>query len=363
MYIYEQKDWPAFTWDLEKIFPHFSEAVYLHGNLIGMMENLSLDAQEESDFLIQANSIISSSAIEGEVLDPLKVRSSIARQRSLPYVENPVIDHHIDSVVAMSLDATQHPSQPLTLERLFSWHRALFPAGYSGLTPISTGALRTDRQGRMQVISRSFGPTPIIHYEAPLAIELEQHIQQFLSWINQEKIERPFFTAAIAHLWVLTLHPFEDGNGRIGRAIVDYILTRSERTQWRFYSISSQINDEKQAYYAALERTQKGTLDITEWIIWFVGCLSRSMVSAREIVEQVLRRERFYQRAAPYSLTPNQHIVIAKFLDNFEGKLTSSKYAKICKVSQDTATRELKDLCEKGLFRQEGDGRSTHYVL
>jgi len=328
-----------------------------------MMENLSLDAQQRSHFLVQTESIISSSAIEGAVLDPLKVRSSIAQQRSLPYVKNPTIDHYTDSVVAIGLDATQHPSQPLTLERLFSWHRALFPTGYRGLTPISTGALRTDRQGRMQVVSQSSSPLPIIHYEAPLANGLVQQMQQFLLWLNQDKLEHPFFTAAIAHLWFLTLHPFEDGNGRIGRVIVDYILARSERTQWRFYSISSQINDEKQAYYAALERTQKGTLDITEWIIWFVGCLSRSIVSAREIVEQVLRRERFYQRAAPYSLTPNQHIVIAKFLDNFEGKLTSSKYAKICKVSQDTATRELKDLCEKGLFRQEGDGRSTHYVL
>lgn len=258
----------------------------------------------------------------------------------------------------MSLAATAHLDQPLTRERLLAWHRALFDGN-----GIEVGSFRSDARGRMQVVSYTSHPSVVVHYQAPKASVLDREMDQFLSWVNREKGEHPFITAAIAHLWFVTLHPFEDGNGRIGRAVVDYLLARSERSRLRFYAPSSQINREKKSYYSALESAQKGTLDATSWIIWFLNCLERSFSGAQKTVASVLRREHFYRQAATVSLSKNQLAVIARYLDDFVGNLTSSKYAKICKVSQDTATRDLKDLCNKGLFKQVGAGRSTHYVL
>ncbi|MCK9547547.1 MAG: Fic family protein [Sphaerochaeta sp.] len=359
MYIYEHPEWPAFSWDLERIFIPFSNAVHLHGKLLGLMETLTTEAQAESDLLIQTESIIASSAIEGAVLDRRTVRSSLARHlSSLPYVRDPTVDHRAERAVSMNLEATVHYDRPLTRERLLMWHRTLFDG-----SSIKGGSFRSDVRGRMQVVSYNAGPTPLIHFEAPKASTLDHEMDRFLSWVNREKGEHPFITAAIAHLWFLTLHPFEDGNGRIGRAVVDYLLARSERSQLRFYSPSSAINREKSSYYRALEATQKGSLDITAWILWFLNCLERSFCSAQETVASVLRRERFYRQAATLPLSKNQLALLARYLDDFTGTLTSSKYATICKVSQDTATRDLKDLCAKGLFTQVGAGRSTHYVL
>ena len=251
----------------------------------------------------------------------------------------------------------------MTLDRLHSWHRALFPTGQSGGRNIATGTLRDDSKGRMQVVSYTPGFVPIVLFQAPHAAALSGEMDRFLSYLNDGDLTHPFIKAAIAHLWFVAIHPYEDGNGRIGRAIIDYILARGEENELRFYSVSSQILREKYDYYTLLECTQRGSLDITEWIIWFLDCLAHSLINSQDIVASLLRRERFYRRAAPHSLSPNQHRVIARYLDDFIGNLTSSKYAKICKVSQDTATRDLKDLCNKGLFTQVGAGRSTHYVL
>lgn len=360
MYIYEHPDWPHFTWDLERIFLPLTEAVHLHGVLAGRMEALTLESRQEANLLITAHTVVSSSAIEGEVLDLTTVKASVGRQlSSAPFAP----EHPVDGAVAAYLDASQRHADPLTLDRLHSWHRALFPTGQSGGRNIATGTFRDDSKGRMQVVSYSPGFAPIVLYQAPHAAALSGEMDRFLSYLNGSDMTHPFIKAAIAHLWFVAIHPYEDGNGRIGRAIIDYILARGEENELRFYSVSSQILRERHDYYTLLACTQKGSLDITDWIIWFLHCLARSMTNAKEIVASVLRRERFYRQAATLPLSKNQLTVLARYLDDFIGNLTSSKYAKICKVSQDTATRDLKDLCNKGLFTQVGAGRSTHYVL
>ncbi len=362
MYIYELADWPTFTWDVERLFHSLTEAVHLQGVLFGRMEALGSEARQEADALVTAQTVISSSAIEGEYLDISAVKHSIARQRSLLSVTGMSIEHAVDGPVAMHLDATERHEDPLTLDRLHAWHRTLFPTGESGKRTIAAGRLRDDENGRMQVVSYSPGRPPIVLFEAPHAAVLECEMDRFLSYLNDNDLTHPFIKAAIVHLWFVTLHPYEDGNGRIGRAIIDYILARGEGSALRFYSPSSQIHKEQLSYYIRLELAQKGSLDITDWIVWFLDCLARSLANAKDIVASVLRRERFYQMASAHSLSPNQHTVIAHYLDSFKGNLTSSNYATICKVSQDTATRDLQDLCAKGLFVQMGAGRSTHYV-
>ncbi len=359
MYIYEHPTWPAFTWDLERIFPSLTEAVHLHGVLVGRMEALGIEARQEANLLVTAHTVVASSAIEGEVLDLTAVKASISRQLASPFA----IEHTVDCVVAAHLDASQQYAAPLTLDRLNMWHRTLFPTGESGVRSIATGTLRDDSKGRMQVVSYTPGFVPIVLYEAPHAAELRGEMDRFLSYLNDSDLTHPFIKAAIAHLWFVTLHPYEDGNGRIGRAIIEYILARGEESELRFYSPSTEINRAKRSYYAALESAQKGSLDITFWIIWFLDCLARSLANAKDIIAPVLRRERFCHQSAGLPLSKNQLTVIVRYLDGFKGNLTSSKYATICTVSQDTATRDLKDLCNKGLFTQVGAGRNTHYVL
>jgi Fic family protein len=363
MYIYDHADWPHFFWDAHQILSPLSEAAYHHGELSGRMHTFSHNALSESNYLVTAQSIVSSSAIEGEHLDIAAVRSSIARQLSLPYRQERPADHSIDAIVEMSLDATQHYDQPLTLDRLLLWHSALFPTGYSGMRPVVAGRLRDDRDGRMQVISHTTGPLPIIHFEAPVAAVLEAEIHRFLSYVNDNAEEHPFIKAAVAHLWFITLHPFEDGNGRIGRAIIDYLLARSEKSSLRYYSVSSQIQQNKELYYELLERTQKGSMDITLWVVWFLTTLSSAFKYSSTLITSVLRRQQFWREAAHHTLSCAQRTVMTRYLGEFQGNLTSSKYAKLAKVSQDTATRDLQDLVAKGLLIRKGGGRSTHYVL
>jgi Fic family protein len=363
MYIYENPTWPHFIWEKEALLEPLANTTFLQGEVLGRMKSLGFELQRESNWHVVSENIISSSAIEGEHLNYGQVRSSVARHLNIPYAQSEISDHHIDGIVSMMFDAIENYNSPLTLERLFGWHASLFPTGFSGMRRIHVGQLRGDEEGRMQVVSRSNGPMEIVHFQAPKAVQLPYELSQFLSWINAPSEEHPIVRSAIAHLWFITLHPFEDGNGRLARAITDMMLSRSDGTGKRFYSMSAQIQKEKDGYYAILEKTQKGTLDITGWLLWFLDCLSHAIKASTSTVDSVLIKARFWQKAAQYTVTDTQRKMLSLLLEDFKGNLSSSKWAKICKVSQDTAIREIKDLVQKGLLEQKGQGRSTHYVL
>ena len=363
MYIYEYPDWPNFTWQKDVILESLTKAAFLQGHVLGRMKSLGFDLQQESNWHVITQNVIASSAIEGEHLDHAQVRSSVARRLAIPYAQPNPIDRHVDGIVEMMVDALEKYKKPITQERLYGWHAALFPTGFSGIRKISVGKLRTDAEGPMQVVSRTKGPSEIVHFQAPAALSLSSELSLFLAWVNKDLEEHPFIRAAIAHLWFVTLHPFDDGNGRLARAITDLLLSQADQSERRFYSMSVQIQKEKQAYYDSLESTQKGSLDITQWILWFLECLARAIETSQSIVDGVLRKALFWQNAAQYSLTANQRKILSLLLDDFKGNLTSSKWGKMCKVSQDTAGRELKDLVQKNLLRQVGQGRSTHYIL
>ncbi len=363
MYIYEHTTWPHFIWDRNALLEPLANTTFLQGEVLGRMKSLGFELQRESNWHTLTENIISSSEIEGEHLHYGQVRSSIARHLHIPYAQSEISDHHIDSIVSMMLDAIENYNTPLTLERVFGWHASLFPTGFSGMRKIRVGMLRSDEKGRMQVVSRSNGPMEIVHFQAPEAAQLSNELSQFLSWINAPAKQHPLVEAAIAHLWFITLHPFDDGNGRLARAITDMMLSRSDGTAKRFYSMSAQIQREKESYHAILEKTQKGTLDITEWLLWFLNCLSHAIKASASTVGSVLIKARFWQESAKYTITGTQRKMLSMLLDDFKGNLTSSKWAKICKVSQDTAIRDIKDLVQKNLLQQKGQGRSTHYVL
>jgi len=363
MYMYEHSEWPHFVWQKEALLESLATAAFLQGQVLGRMKSLSFDLQRESVWNVVTQNVITSSAIEGEHLDYGQVRSSVARHLAIPYSHTYPMDYYVDGVVEMMFDALEGYQNPLTLDRLNRWHGALFPTGFSGIRRIAVGQIRTDDDGPMQVVSRTSGPTEIVHFQAPPASSLTKELSEFLAWVNKPPKGHSFIQAAVAHLWFITLHPFEDGNGRIARAITDMLLSRADRTELRFYSLSAQIQKQKEEYYQILERTQKGSLDITQWLLWFLDCLAKAIKASETVVDGVLQKARFWQKAAQHTLTENQRKMLTMLLDEFQGKLTSSKWAKICKVSQDTAGRDLKDLVLKGLLRQEGRGRSTHYVL
>jgi Fic family protein len=363
MYIYENPTWPHFTWNQETLLEPLANTTFLQGEVLGRMKSLGFELQRESNWHVVSENIISSSEIEGEHLNYGQVRSSVARHLNIPYAQSEISDHHIDGIVSMMFDAIENYNTPLTLERLFIWHASLFPTGFSGMRRIRVGQLRSDEEGRMQVVSRSNGPMEIVHFQAPEATQLPIELSQFLSWINSPSKQHPIVQAAIAHLWFITLHPFDDGNGRLARAITDMMLSRSDGTGKRFYSMSAQIQREKESYYAILEETQKGTLDVTGWLLWFLDCLSYAIKASASTVDSVLIKARFWQEAAKYTITETQRKMLSLLLDDFKSNLTSSKWARICKVSQDTAIRDIKDLVQKNLLEQKGQGRSTHYVL
>ncbi|MDF2994451.1 MAG: Fic family protein [Xanthobacteraceae bacterium] len=362
-YIHERPDWPRFRWSHDVLAAPLAVVRHHQGRLIGRMEGLGFQLRAEAVLQSLTEEVLKSSEIEGERLDPEQVRSSIARRLGMDIGALAPVDRNVEGVVEMMLDATQNYRAPLTEERLFGWHAALFPTGRSGMARITVGAWRTAEAGPMQVVSGPVGREHV-HFEAPGAERLAAEMGAFLAWFNASSSIDPVIFAAVAHLWFVTIHPFEDGNGRIARAIADMALARSEGSPRRFYSMSSQIRVERRAYYETLERTQKGDLDITPWISWFLECLDRAFAGAQTILASVLRKARFWDVHAAAALNERQRLIINRLLGGFEGKLTSSRYAALAKCSQDTAARDIEDLSRQGILaRDPAGGRSTSYSL
>ena len=327
------------------------------------MGALGFQLQQEAILRTLTSDVLKSSEIEGEKLNAAQVRSSLARRLGIEIGALKAADRHVEGVVEMTLDATRSYDRPLTEERLFAWHAALFPTGRSGMSRIRAGAWRDDRTGPMQVVSGPVGKERV-HFEAPAAIRLAGEMKAFLDWFESDSQTDPVLRAAVAHLWFVTIHPFDDGNGRIARAIADMALARSEESPERFFSMSSQIRRERKRYYQILERTQKSTLDITPWLEWFLGCLGRAIEGAQTTLSAVLAKAHFWERIRAFPLNPRQQLILNRLLDGFEGKLTTSKYAKLAKCSQDTALRDILPLLEQGiLIRNPQAGRSTSYSL
>lgn len=362
-YIHELEGWPSFEWSSQNLAEQLAAVRHRQGRLLGRMEALGFELRAEAVLRTLTEDVLKSSEIEGEILDKDHVRSSIARRLGMDIGALTPVDRDVEGVVEMMLDATQNYQAPLTDERLFAWHAALFPTGRSGMTKIVVGAWRDEASGPMQVVSGPIGREKV-HYEAPVAARLDGEMAGFVEWFNGPTPLDPVLKAAIAHLWFVTIHPFEDGNGRIARAIADMMLARSEGSPQRFYSMSAQIRLERKDYYAILERTQKGDLDITAWLQWFLACLDRAFDGAEAILANVLRKARFWEAMARQPLNERQRKVINRLLDGFEGKLTSSKWAALTKTSPDTALRDINDLVARGvLVKEEAGGRSTSYSL
>lgn len=362
-YIHELKDWPKFRWDDSSLASQLAEVRHRQGRLIGRMESLGFQLREESVLRTLTEEVLKSSEIEGEQLDPGQVRSSVARRLGMDVAGMVAADQDVEGVVEMMIDATQNYSQPVTKERLFAWHAALFPTARSGMKKIIVGDWRDDAHGPLQVVSGPVGREQV-HYRAPAAVTVDQEVQSFLTWFHGAKPTDPVLVAGIAHLWFVTIHPFEDGNGRIARAVADLALARSDNSAQRFYSMSSSVRADRKTYYDVLETTQKGDLDITTWLRWFLFCLNGAFDHAETILGAVLTKARFWEQVSEMSLNDRQRLVLNRLLDGFEGKLTSSKWAKLTKSSQDTATRDIDALVRQGiLVRGPGGGRSTSYYL
>ena len=363
MYIHERKDWPRFHWSADKLAEPLADVSRRQGRLIGHMEALGFNLQQEAVLETLTVDVLKSSEIEGERLDAEQVRSSIARRLGIDIGALKPVDRHVEGVVEMMLDATRHYNRPLTEERLFAWHASLFPTGRSGMTKITTGGWRDDRTGPMQVVSGPMGKERV-HFEAPAAKRLPREIRAFLAWFAGKEPIDPVLKAGLAHLWFVSIHPFDDGNGRIARAIADMALARSENSSQRFYSMSAQIRQERSDYYDILEATQKGTMDVTPWMEWFLCCLGRAIAGAQGTLSYVLAKARFWDRIKDVPLNDRQRSIINRLLDGFEGKLTTSKYATLTKCSQDTAHRDILALVDHGvLVRNPEGGRSTSYSL
>ncbi len=362
-YIHEREDWPKFHWQDDILAADLAQVRHRQGRLIGRMESLGFRLREESVLRTLTEEVVKSSEIEGEQLDRDQVRSSIARRLGMDVAGMVPADRNVEGVVEMMLDATQNYAQLLTDERLFGWHAALFPTGRSGMIKITAGNWRDDASGPMQVVSGPIGRERV-HYQAPDALRVADEMHSFLTWFESEKSTDPVLAAGIAHLWFVTIHPFDDGNGRIARAITDLTLARSENSSQRFYSLSSRIRAERNRYYDALEATQRGSLDITEWLQWFLTCLDRSFDQAEKTLSAVLAKARFWETINETPMNERQRHVLNRLLDGFEGKLTSTKWAKLAKCSQDTASRDIDDLVGKGiLVRGPAGGRSTSYEI
>ncbi len=363
IYIYQYSDWPKFKWDSKSILIPLSNVRHLQGKLIGQMETLGFKLRNEAVLETLTIEVIKTSEIEGQILDLNQVRSSIARRLGIEVSGLVPSDRNVDGVVEMMLDATQDYKKTLTTDRLFGWHSALFPSGRSGMYKIIVGNWRNDSTGPMQVVSGALGKEKV-HFEAPPAKTIGNEMKSFLSWFNKVSDQDLVLKSAIAHIWFLTIHPFEDGNGRIARALSEMLLARSDETPQRFYSMSSQIRAERKDYYNILEKTQKGTLDITEWLVWYLKCLADALKSSDIILSKVLYKHRFWIKYSSETLNNRQILLINKLLDNFTGQLTTSKWAKIAKCSQDTALRDIQDLINKKILQKNSSGgRSTNYEL
>ena len=363
VFIHQKDNWPNFTWRIDEFVNLLSEVRNLQGRLIGKMESLGFDLRNEALLDTLTLDVLKSTEIEGEILNPDQVRSSLARRLGMIIAGSVESDRNVDGMVEMMVDATQNCYKPLTAERLFDWHAALFPTGRSGMYRITVADWRKDTTGPMQVVSGAMGKERV-HFQAPDSSLVETEMMHFLEWFNKSEGIDLVMKAAIAHLWFMTIHPFEDGNGRITRALTDMLLAQSDKSTQRFYSMSAQIRLERKQYYEILEKTQKGHLDITEWIKWFLNCLINALNSTEFILKRILFKADFWQKHATIIINERQKRLLNKVLDGFDGKLTSSKWAKIAKCSKDTAIRDINDLIEKGMLqKEEAGGRSTNYEL
>jgi Fic family protein len=363
VYIYQQPTWPAFTWRPAQLEPLLGAVRHQQGRVLGHMQALGFSLQAEALLQTLTLEAIQSSEIEGEHLPSEQVRSSLARRLGIPVAGMVPAERRVEGVVDMLLDATQGFANPLTAERLGSWQAALFPMGRSGLQRIQVGDWRTGARGPMQVVSGTVGRERV-HFEAPAATEVAAEMAQFLAWFNAATPLDAVLKAGIAHLWFVTIHPFEDGNGRVARAITELQLARADASAQRFYSLSAQLRQERAAYYAHLEAAQKGGLDITDWLEWFLACLGRALTATEHTLAQVLVKARFWEAYAHRSFNARQQRLLNQLLEGFEGKLTSSKWALIAKCSQDTATRDIQALLDQGiLLKEAAGGRSTSYRL
>ena len=363
VYIWEQKDWPNLTWDDSRLATLLTKVSRQQGRLLGRMEALGFELQKEAHLRILTEDVVKSSAIEGENLDPGQVRSSIARRLGMDIGGLIPADRDVEGIVEMMLDATGNYSKKLTAKRLLDWHASLFPTGRSGMSAIIVGDWRDDNSGPMRVVSGAIGKEKV-HYEAPPANRIQVEMKAFLKWFSKPRNIDPLIASGLAHLWFVTIHPFEDGNGRIARAISDMALARMENSNQRFYSMSAQIRRDRNDYYTMLERTQKGDLDVTGWMVWFLNCLDRAIEGAQETLSAVLYKAQFWDRFAKEPLNERQVRMLNKLLDGFEGKLSTSKWAKIAKCSQDSAYRDILDLVDRGALQKDpGGGRSTSYSL
>lgn len=361
-YIWQNPQFPNFTYDKEIILSLLSDVKLKQGFLQGKMETLGFANNKSTVLNVLTEDIIKSSEIEGLKLNEEQVRSSIAKRLGLDLGGDIFVDRNVEGIVEMMLDATQNYNKQLTEERLFGWQSAMFPSGFSGLYKIITGNYRNDEKGTMQVISGSYGHEKI-HYEAPPAQILKQEMDKLLAYINEENNTDLVIKAGIVHLWFVIIHPFEDGNGRIARALTDMMLARSENSSNRFYSMSSQIKKVRKSYYSVLELTQNQSLDITTWLKWFLENMCIAIDNSEELLKNVLQKAEFWKRNQGIVLNERQQKILNKLFDNFEGKLTTSKWAKMCNCSQDTATRDITDLVQKEILIKVGDGRSTNYVV
>jgi Fic family protein len=362
-YIHTLADWPRFSWEDRRVAGALAATRHRQGRLVGQMEALGFRLKEEAVLRTLTEDVLKSSEIEGERLDADQVRSSVARRLGIDIGGLRSADRHVEGVVEMMLDATQRYEQPLSVERLFGWHASLFPSGRSGMHRITVGAWRDDRTAPMQVVSGPVGRERV-HFEAPDAERLDEEMRRFLEWFNTDRTIEPVLKAALAHLWFVTIHPFDDGNGRIARAIADLSLARSEGSSRRFYSMSAQIRDERGEYYRILEQTQRATMDVTDWMEWFLGCLSRAIEGAQSTLSGVMEKARYWEKLRDVPLNERQRLVIGRLLEGFEGKLTTSKWATLTKSSTDTALRDIQQLVERGvLVKNQAGGRSTSYSL
>jgi len=359
-YIYQHKNWPNFNWQEAEISAVFGEVRHLQGKTIGQMNTLGFATKEDATLTVLTLDVIKSSEIEGEKLDYAQVRSSIARRLGINIAGLVPANRSVEGIVEMMLDATQNYERPLTSKRLFGWHSALFPTGHSGMHKIEVGRYRT---GEIQIVSGAMGKEKV-HYEAVPANKLKEEMNKFLSWFNEKPSVDPVLKAAIAHFWFIIIHPFDDGNGRIARAISDLMLARADGTSERYYSMSSQILIERKQYYAILQKVQYSTGDITDWLNWFLHCLRNSLLATETTLQKILRKTGFWKIHQNTAFNQRQRLMLNKLFDGFDGKLKSSKWAKMAKCSPDTALRDIKDLIDKGILRQEKQGgRSTNYEL
>lgn len=363
MYIHQRPDWPHFTWDTSTIATLLAEVRHRQGRLVGRMESLGFSLREEAVLHTLTLDALKTSEIEGEIYRADQVRSSLARRLGIDIGALAPTDRLVDGLVEMLLDATQNSPDPLSADRLFGWHAALFPTGRSALFNITVGNWRDDSHGPMQVVSGAMGKERV-HFEAPSSEKVPAEMQAFIQWFTNETGLDPVLKAAVAHLWFVTIHPFDDGNGRIARAIADLQLTRSDGSPQRFYSMSAQIQLERKHYYEILEKTQRGDLHITEWLRWFLSCLDRALIASETLLESILAKSRYWALFTQKQISDRQKLMLNKLLDGFEGKLNTSKWAKITKVSTDTALRDIQNLVEQGVLEKEDSGgRSTSYRL